>query len=490
MTQNASRLMFAPKRPRADHAQGEAIRRKLRALGCPVEINARDLDGLIRSPSLRVQAFLHWFVDVLSPNASRMAHFSQDEQSMLLSIDIIADEDVLREKERMKDVDNEEAALLAEIAGLEQNLVQATHKHTVLQEHLAATEKQRASMQPIQTHVYSTKDASPLTTIDTILEQLEEGSNALDLAVLCPQSCISLTIQEDKILDAMQSRLAPYFKKSSPVKLGSILESTTHIHDVAWLSSFLPDESDDEDGDSKDWARAFDRLRAAYPAVEIELLHTRLYQAHNACIDETSYLNYTAKTAEEEMNMLLEDTVPQLLEAVLEARFASLVVGDYPNKYDRQKRHLQQLGEALKDLETQSARLQLIALVLEYEMATMITLRELIYAVLQDMQQQLQEVMDRLGTAVSPPRLQENPPPPNRPSSEVQRLRTMRSQLREEWKALGAAYAKANQMLKKALDDAPTMMLQLQQVSQLKDMAETQLTRAIHGIVAKQSDII
>ncbi|KAF0738203.1 hypothetical protein Ae201684_006179 [Aphanomyces euteiches] len=123
-------------------------------------------------------------------------------------------------------------------------------------------------------------------------------------------------------------------------------------------------------------------------------------------------------------------------------------------------------------------------------MATMITLRELIYAVLQDMQQQLQEVMDRLGTAVSPPRLQENPPPPNRPSSEVQRLRTMRSQLREEWKALGAAYAKANQMLKKALDDAPTMMLQLQQVSQLKDMAETQLTRAIHGIVAKQSDII
>ncbi|KAF0691997.1 Aste57867_16864 [Aphanomyces stellatus] len=456
--------------------------------------------ALSRSPSLRIQAFLHWLSEVVSPEASLATQFTPADRAVLGAM-AIADGDLLAEKERMQDVDDDEAALLAEIAQLEQQLVKESRKDRVLTTHLAAAEADLARAVPRSGQ--STTSSSRLEAVDTILDQLAEGSNAFALAALCPNACVSLSVQEDKLLDEMQAQLMPHFRRSnSPLKktLETILESPHESREVSWLHARLAgtsqrrdslddDEDDDEDDDSQ-WTQELSLWKDEFADVEAKWLHAKLALTEAMVLRATTPPPTTSlaqtSACHEELERLLDDDLPPLLDAVADAYVTSMVIGDYPRKFDQQAHHMAQLDEALLVLEHQAARLQLMWMRLEAEVDAMATLRDLVYGLLQDMQRQLQDVMARLAASPSPP---DKPKRTDATETDehVRQLEAMRAQLRAEWAMLGQAQARAVADLKHVMDEAPTVAPQVQQISRLKDVVETELAKAIESVRTKEN---
>ncbi|KAF0709416.1 hypothetical protein AaE_012893 [Aphanomyces astaci] len=437
---------------------------------------------LYQSPSVRLHAFLHWFLDVVSPDQSTAKQFTAAEQAVLASLHLESG-DELQAKESMQQVDDDESRLLADIARLERQHSKESRKADTLHRYIAATEGQAVRMGPRQVHTYPLETSSGMEALDHILDHLAEGSNALELAVLSPTSCISLSVQEDKMLDHIQAHVMPYFQNSSPPRqLSVIAESPMQSHTVTWMLEALAAHDEILAGGSFDynqsWSQAIEQWRAEFVAVEMAWL-----QANLTLRDDQVASPSQSHLDEGEIAQWMEHTVPALLDAVADARVSSLVVGDYPNKYLRQERHLEHLDHVLDELERQTARLQLMALVLAHEKNLITAFQSSMDAMLRDMQRQLLVVVDRMGAPLArgPP----SPPEQRRPADtnvQVSQVQSMQRQVRHDWVVLGHAQERLVDQLREILTSAPTLTEPLHQVCRLKDLVETDLAHAIERI--------
>ncbi|ETW04090.1 hypothetical protein, variant 1 [Aphanomyces invadans] len=467
---------------------------KLRLMGFPLDITPQMFRGVCESPSLRVHAFLHWFLDVLAVEQSLAVQFSAAEQATLAATTLATGTD-LHAKGVAQSIDDDEAQLLADIERLEKQHAKETRKVHVLRRHLETVQDQATRLCPRT--VYSTDPTSGLEAIDDILNHLAEGSNALELAALSPTACISLSAQEDKILDSIQAHVMPYFQSSSPPRALSIIaESPMQSHAVTWMMDAIASNEEylegREETDGTSWSRTMDQWRDAFFAVEFDWLHANLAALDDVPSFNTSIENEFEADEELEVTQWMQHTLPALVEAVAEAKVSSLVVGDYPAKYTRQEQHLERLNAVLVELERQTARLQLMVLVLSREMDTMKSVQRTIYSVLQDMQRQLQDAVSRVVKSTGPQSNNDGDsasPSPGHPMDTGQ-VESMRRQVRHEWAALGQEQESFIQQLRDLLESAPTVTAPLQQVCHLKDIVETDVARAIQSIYAKQQTLV
>ncbi|RQM20410.1 hypothetical protein B5M09_010473 [Aphanomyces astaci] len=347
---------------------------------------------LYQSPSVRLHAFLHWFLDVVSPDQSTAKQFTAAEQAVLASLHLESG-DELQAKESMQQVDDDESRLLADIARLERQHSKESRKADILRRHIAATEGQAVRMGPRQVHTYP----SP-----------------------------------------MQS------------------------HTVTWMLEALAAHDEILAGGSFDynqsWSQAIEQWRAEFVAVEMAWL-----QANLTLRDDQVASPSQSHLDEGEIAQWMEHTVPALLDAVADARVSSLVVGDYPNKYLRQERHLEHLDHngRPRDFSTQNSDKvmandgtlldRMMALVLAHEKNLITAFQSSMDAMLRDMQRQLLVVVDRMG-------------------------------VRHDWVVLGHAQERLVDQLREILTSAPTVTEPLHQVCRLKDLVETDLAHAIERI--------
>ncbi|RHY25722.1 hypothetical protein DYB25_012370 [Aphanomyces astaci] len=353
---------------------------------------------LYQSPSVRLHAFLHWFLDVVSPDQSTAKQFTAAEQAVLASLHLESG-DELQAKESMQQVDDDESRLLADIARLERQHSKESRKADILRRHITATEGQAVRM----------------------------GSNALELAVLSPTSCISLSVQEDKMLDHIQAHVMPYFQNSSPPRqLSVIAESPMQSHTVTWMLEALAAHDEILAGGSFDynqsWSQAIEQWRAEFVAVEMAWLQATLtLRDDQVASPSQSHLD------EGEIAQWMEHTVPALLDAVADARVST-----------------QNSDKVMTNDGTLLDRL--MALVLAHEKNLITAFQSSMDAMLRDMQRQLLVVV------------------------------------RHDWVVLGHAQERLVDQLREILTSAPTVTEPLHQVCRLKDLVETDLAHAIERI--------
>ncbi|RHY25734.1 hypothetical protein DYB32_008140 [Aphanomyces invadans] len=127
--------------------------------------------GVCESPSLRVHAFLHWFLDVLAVEQSLAVQFSAAEQATLAATTLATGTD-LHAKEVAQSIDDDEAQLLADIERLEKQHAKETRKVHVLRRHLETVQDQATRLCPRA--VYSTDPTSGLEAIDDILNHVTQ----------------------------------------------------------------------------------------------------------------------------------------------------------------------------------------------------------------------------------------------------------------------------------------------------------------------------
>ncbi|OQS04990.1 hypothetical protein THRCLA_02817 [Thraustotheca clavata] len=368
------------------HKGDMTLTQKLSELGYPLNTRTEALESLYGYPSMRLQSFLHWFVNGLDAKTCALTANFTPEDLMLLNLSEILTGEALEAKENevvgdendsAEEVEDEDV-LQEDIDHLEQLIAVEMKKQSVLHHAVENKRAECAALNEENILQDEPMDESSLgDAVDNLLSNLDQENNKFKLAFLAPQTCGFLAVQEDKILDAIQNVLVNGPRKRSSsigsTTLETIPESPSHSSQVRWLHESLlkemPMVNATKEREYVLSSVEFNRLVKAFPKGEIYALNSSLemakrkamhmyrHQQSQHVLDRCrlmpsnvltkNYQELTQRTTElqQQTQRILTHILPQRLEQLGRLQMTSVVLGDYMGKVTRQSKYLNQQDE-------------------------------------------------------------------------------------------------------------------------------------------------